>query len=102
MAEPQEIPELTTELIDMSREYLRQETIEPAKALGKHAGLGFGGAFLFSLGALAFVFGLYALLRMVLPQTDWYEVLARFLTFVGALIIAGLVGWRISRVSDQG
>jgi hypothetical protein len=102
MAEPQEIPELTTELIDMSREYLRQETIEPAKALGKHAGLGFGGAFLFSLGALAFVFGLYALLRMVLPQTDWYEVLARFLTFVGALIIAGLVGWRISHVSDQG
>ena len=102
MAEPQEIPELTTELIDMSREYLLQETIEPAKALGKHAGLGFGGAFLFSLGALAFVFGLYALLRMVLPQTEWYEVLARFLTFVGALIIAGLVGWRISRVSDQG
>lgn len=102
MAEPREIPELTTELIDMSREYLRQETIEPAKALGKHAGLGFGGALLFSLGALAFVFGLYALLRMVLPQTDWYEVLARLLTFVGALIIAGLVGWRISRVSDQG
>lgn len=102
MAEPRELPELTTELIDMSREYLRQETIEPAKALGKHAGLGFGGAFLFSLGALAFVFGLYALLRMVLPQTDWYEVLARFLTFVGALIVAGLVGWRISRVSDQG
>jgi len=102
MAEPREIPELTTELIDMSREYLLQETIEPAKALGKHAGLGFGGAFLFSLGALAFVFGLYALLRMVLPQTEWYEVLARFLTFVGALIIAGLVGWRISRVSDQG
>jgi len=102
MAEPREIPELTTELIDMSRDYLRQETIEPAKALGKHAGLGFGGAFLFSLGALAFVFGLYALLRMVLPQTDWYEVLARFLTFVGALIVAGLVGWRISRVSDQG
>ena len=85
----------------MSREYLRQETIEPAKALGMHAGLGFGGAFLFSLGTLAFVFGLYALLRQVLPETEWYEVLARFLTFVGALIAAALVGWRISYVSEK-
>lgn len=101
MAEPREIPELTTELIDMSREYLRQETIEPAKALGKHAGLGFGGAFLFSLGAMMFVFGLYALLRMVLPETEWYEVLSRFLTFVGALIAAALVGWRISVVNQE-
>ena len=44
MTERKEIPELTSELIDMSREYLRQETIEPAKRLGKHAGLGIGGA----------------------------------------------------------
>ena len=101
MAEPQEIPELTTELINMSREYLRQETIEPAKALGKHAGFGFGGAILFSAGAVTFVFALYALLRMVLPDTEWYEVLARFLAFVGALIAAALVGWRISSVSEE-
>jgi len=102
MAEPKEIPQLTSELIDMSREYLRQETIEPAKALGKNAGMGFGGAILFSLGGLFFVFGLYALLQLVLPDTEWYEVLARFLTFVGAAIAAAIVFWRIQSVSDQG
>lgn len=85
----------------MSREYLRQETIEPAKALGKHAGLGLGGAFLFSLGAVTFVFGLYALLRIVFPETEWYEVLSRFLTFVGAVVVAALVGWRIKVVSEE-
>jgi hypothetical protein len=101
MSDPREIPQLTTELIDMSREYLRQETIEPAKALGKHAGLGFGGAFLFSLGALFFVFGLYALMRFVLPEGEWYEVLSRFLAFVGAAVAAAIVGWRISVVSEE-
>ena len=35
-------PAATTELIDMSREYLRQETLEPAKRLGRHAGMGAG------------------------------------------------------------
>jgi hypothetical protein len=102
MAEPREIPQLTSELIDMSREYLRQETIEPAKALGKHAGFGFGGAILFSMGGLLLVFALYALLRILFPETEWYEVLARFLTFLGAAIAAGLVGWRITYVSNQG
>jgi hypothetical protein len=35
MVNPQEIPQLVTELYDMSREYLLQETVEPAKNLGK-------------------------------------------------------------------
>ena len=101
MADPKEIPQLTNELIDMSREYLRQETLEPAKALGKHAGLGIGGAILFSIGSLFFVFGAYALLRIVLPENEWYEVLARFLAFVAALAAAALVAWRISVVSEK-
>ena len=101
MADPKEIPQLTNELIDMSREYLRQETLEPAKALGKHAGFGIGGAMLFSLGSLFFVFGAYALFRILLPETEWFEVLARFLAFVTALAAAALVGWRISVVSEK-
>ena len=41
----------------MSKEYLRQETLEPAKALGKHAGMGIGGAMVISLGAFFVVLG---------------------------------------------
>ena len=101
MADPKEIPQLTNELIDMSREYLRQETLEPAKALGKHAGFGIGGAVLFSLGAVFFVFGAYALFRILLPESEWFEVLARFLAFVAAVGAAALVAWRISVVSEK-
>lgn len=95
MAEPSEIPQLTTELIDMSREYLRQETIEPAKRLGKHAGMGFGGALVLSLGALFLVFALYSALKALLPDGEWWVVLARFLTAIAAAGAAGIVAWRM-------
>lgn len=96
MVDFKEIPHLAKDLVDMSKEYLRQETIEPAKALGKHAGMGFGGAILFSVGAFCALLGVYALMKMVLPETDWYEVLARVITAVVGLLGAGLVVWRIS------
>jgi hypothetical protein len=102
MPNPQEIPQLATELIDMSKEYLRQETIEPAKALGKHAGMGIGGAMVISLGAFFLVLGLFAGLRMWLPVGEWWEVLARFLTTLASAGAAGLVVWRMQSDDQQG
>ncbi|HEY5891113.1 MAG TPA: hypothetical protein VIW94_10480, partial [Acidimicrobiia bacterium] len=67
MKDFQEIPQQFNDLIEMSKEYLLQETVEPAKKLGKQAGMGIGGAVLFSLGAFLAVLGLYSLLLMVLP-----------------------------------
>lgn len=96
MANFQEIPQITRDLVNMSREYLRQETLEPAKKLGKHAGLGLGGAAVFSLGAFLGLLGVYSLMKMVLPEGEWYVVLARFITFAAGAIGAGIVAWRIS------
>jgi hypothetical protein len=95
MPEPHEIPQLTTELIDMSREYLRQETIEPVKRLGKTAGMGVGGAMAISLGAVFLVLALYSGLKTWLPKGEWYVVLARLLSALGAGGAAGLVVWRM-------
>jgi hypothetical protein len=95
MAEPHEIPQLTTELIDMSREYLRQETLEPAKRLGKAAGMGVGGAMAIAFGAFFLVLALYSGLKMWLPLGEWWVVLARFLTALAAAGAAGLVAWRM-------
>lgn len=95
MSDPQEIPQITTELIDMSREYLRQETIEPAKRLGEYAGWRLGGAIALSLGAFLLSWALYHVLKMVLPEGDWWVVLARFLTALGAAGAAGIVVWRM-------
>ena len=80
----------------MSREYLRQETLEPAKALGKQAGLGIGGAVAMSIGAICLAWGLYYGLTMLLPEGEWWVVLARGLTTIAAAGAAGIIGWRIS------
>jgi hypothetical protein len=100
MAEPHEIPQLTSELIDMSREYLRQETLEPAKALGKAAGMGIGGAMTLGLGVFFLALALYSGLKMWLPEGEWWVVLARFVTALAAAGGAGLVAWRMQSDSQ--
>jgi len=95
-SKPQEIPELVRELVDMSKEYLRTEAVDPARQLGKHAGFGFGGGALFGLGSALLVLATYALARRLLPDTAWWAVGARLITFVVAGAGAGLVVWRLS------
>lgn len=97
MAKPQDIPQIATELVDMSREYMRQEVVEPAKQLGRQAGMGVGGATVASLGAFLLAWALYHLLKVVLPDGEWFVVLARFLTALGAAGALGLVVWRMQR-----
>lgn len=96
MPSPQEIPQIATELVEMAREYLRQETLEPAKKLGKHAGMGIGGALVMGIGAVCLAWGLYYGLTMWLPEGEWWVVLARGLTAIAAAGVAALIAWRIS------
>ena len=97
MADPRELPQLATELVDMSKEYLRQETIEPAKKLGKFAGMGIGAGFVFAFAALFAGLGAYALFRWALPEGEWWVVLARGLTVLVCAAFAGIIGWRMSK-----
>ncbi len=100
MSNTQEIPQIATELVEMTREYLIQETLEPAKRLGKHAGMGIGGAIIMSIGAVCLVWGLYYGLVLLFPENAWYVVLSRFLTALVAAGVAATIGWRM-QVDDQ-
>ena len=88
---------MVTELVGMSKEYLKQETIEPAKKLGRYAGIGLGVGIIMAFAALFFGLAVYALFKQVLPDGDWYLVLARGLTVIVAGAAAGLLGWRMSK-----
>jgi hypothetical protein len=97
MSDPRELPQLVTELVDMSKAYLRQETIEPAKRLGRFAGLGLGAGAVFAVAALFVGLGAYALFGQILPDGEWWVVLARGLTVLVTAAGAGLIAWRISK-----
>ncbi|MDH3606105.1 MAG: phage holin family protein [Acidimicrobiia bacterium] len=93
MANVSELPELISESLDLTKQYFKQETVEPAKRLGKAAGFGFGGAALFGLAAL---FGGIAvnrwIIRLLPDGRAWsglaYVISALVLVLIGAIILA--------------
>ncbi|MFO7549353.1 MAG: phage holin family protein [Acidimicrobiia bacterium] len=96
MADINEIPTLVSELADLSKRYLEQETIEPVKRLGRFAGMSLGAGALWMLAALFFGLGVYVGLVAVLPEGPWFVVLARFLTVLVTGGIAGIIAWRLT------
>jgi len=95
MPNAQEIPNIAGELVEMSREYLRQETLEPAKRLGKQAGMGIGGAIILSIGTVCLAWALYYGLQLLFSEGPWWVVLSRGMTAIVTGFSAAMVGWRI-------
>jgi hypothetical protein len=97
MASPTELPDLVGEFIDLSKQYLREQTLEPAKRLGRLAGYSAAASFLFVLasGCLA-VAGTRWLLRVVPDGAVWSGV-GYLLAAIGLLIATAAVMWRATR-----
>ena len=93
MAGVQELPELISESLDLSKEYLRQETVEPAKRLGKVAGFGFAGAALFALAALLGGVAVNRWIIRLLPDGRAWSGLGYVLSALLLVAIAGLIIW---------
>jgi hypothetical protein len=100
MAGPKELPDLIREFVDMAKSYLRQETVDPAKRLGRVALFSIGGGLLLTLAALFLVVAGHRLLLDVLPAEPDHQMwsgLGYLLSGVGAFMLAGIVGWVASR-----
>ncbi len=97
MSSPKELPQLVSELTELSKQYIMQETVEPAKRLGRVAGLGFGAGVLFAFAAIFLGIALALLLVAVLPEGDLWKALAYFLSTLLLAGIAGLIVWRATR-----
>lgn len=91
MAGPRELPQLIGEFIDLAKAYLRQETIDPAKRLGRAAGFGIAAGFAFLLGAM---FLSVAAVRLVIeimpgePTSPYWSALGYVATALGLLGIS--------------
>lgn len=95
------IPDLATDLWDLVRTYAKQETIEPAKGLGRFVAFGAAGSVLLGLGTVLLVL---AVLRALQDQTggtfdgnwSWAPYL---LTLV---ICVAVIGAALSAVRKKG
>jgi hypothetical protein len=86
------------EAFKLTLDYLKQETIEPLKGLGRFLVWGLAGSLVIALGVLL---GLIGILRLLQEETgsalagDWSWVPYLVVSLLG-LGIAGLAAWRIT------
>ena len=90
MSKPAEIPQLVTDLVDMSKTYLQQETIDPLKAVGRYAGFSLAGGVLLAIGWLLLAVALSRWVTALLPDGQLWEVLAYGIAAVASLVVAGV------------
>jgi len=91
MAQIADLPRLVRESYEMTKAYLRQETVEPAKRLGRFTGISLGAAALWMIGTIFLaVAGLRALIR-VLPSGVYYEALGYVVFAVLIAVVAYLI-----------
>ena len=97
MAGPRELPQLVAEFFDLSKQYLRQETLEPAKRLGRLAAFSGLASILFVLAALFLaVAGMRAIVE-AMPDGVLWSGLGYLASGIALLVVTGLVMWRATR-----
>jgi hypothetical protein len=104
VAEQKSVRVLVGELWELVLAYLKQETVEPIKALGRFVAFGVGGSILLSVGLIMLsLAGLRALQTETgSALTGNFSWVPYLVTMVGALAIAVLATWRISANRAKG
>ena len=99
MAQIQDIPKLVAQFIELAKEYLLQETLEPAKKLAHFAGYSIGAAALWAAAlVLLSVAGLRALIDVLEPGPYW-EALG-YVIF--SLVLVGLMAILVKVMPERG
>jgi len=91
MAGPTELPELIREFATMAKEYLRQETLEPAKRLGRFAGFSLGAAVAIGFGMLLLSVALMRGMMRLLPDGPNWAALGYLLTALLLVVLIGII-----------
>jgi hypothetical protein len=79
-------------------DYIKQETLDPLKGLGRYLSMGIGGAFFLAFGLLLILLGILRLLQTETGTAltgNWSWVPYAVVVVIGVLIIAVAV-WRIT------
>ena len=97
MAGRAELPQLISEFFDLAKEYLRENTIVPAKKLGRLAGMSFAASVLFVLAALFLGVVVLRVIVGAMPDGAIWSGLGYMASALALLLLTGLVMWRATR-----
>lgn len=92
-----ELPDLIGEFIDLATRYLREQTIEPAKRLGRLFAFSAIASLLFILAAGFLAVAGMRWIQRVMPDGDVWSGLGYLAASVALLAVTGLVMWRATR-----
>jgi hypothetical protein len=98
--ESKSMPEVAAELWALTKDYARQETVDPLKGVGRYLGYGAAGAL---LGGLGVILLMLAGLRALQTETgDALDGSLSWLPYIIVLVVAsGLVAWAVTRISKK-
>ena len=96
------VPQVVSELWELTKDYARQETVDPLKGVARYVGAGLAGVF---IGGLGVIMLMLALLRALQLLTRKHEPLSGSLTWVPYLIVlivgAALAGVALARINRK-
>ena len=92
------LPALGAEAWDLVLRYVKQETVDPIKALGRYVVFGVAGSLLFGIGLVLLA---TALLRALQTEMSTFHGNLNWVPYVivavGALLVLGFTGFRIAK-----
>ena len=98
--EPKSVPEVANELWALTKDYARQETVDPLKGVGRYLAYGSAGALLGGVGVIVLML---AGLRALQTETGTtFEGTWSWVPYVIVLVVALLlVLWAVTRIRKQ-
>ena len=98
---PPEIPQLISELIEMSKAYLAQETVAPLRRVARFAGFSLLAGLLFAAGWLLLSIAGLRLVLELLPDSALWSVLGYSVGAAVAALMAIFVMWLANRPRES-
>jgi hypothetical protein len=88
------------QVIDLVKEYARQETLGPIKGAGRWLAAGAAGAVLLGIGCVFLVLGVLRMVQNEFGKTfrgSWMIMLPYLFALIASVAVIGVAAWRISR-----
>ena len=88
------------QVVDLVKDYVRQETLGPIKGAGRWLGRGVAGAVLIGTGCVFLVLGALRMIQNEFGRSfrgQWMSLLPYLFAFVVSLAVMGVAAWRITK-----